>query len=86
VPGQQLAHPGHAAVETVDLGVDLDPVAGGDDKGLRDVRQAGDIMQQLVQRVTADRGPLENRDWRALVTQADNEDAHPCTAYTSAAA
>src|SRR5215470_5652823 len=86
VPGKQLAHPGNPAVEAAHLGVDLDPVAGGDHERLRDVRQERDIVQQLAERVTADRGALEDRDWRALVAQANDEDAHCCTAYASAAA
>src|SRR6185437_11570868 len=86
VPGKQLAHPGDPAVEAAHLGVDLNPVAGGDHERLRDVRQQRDVVQQLAERVTADRGALEDRDRRALVAQANDEDAHCCTAYASAAA
>ena len=86
VPGKQLAHPGDPAVEAADLGVDLDPVAGGDHERLRDVRQQRDIVQQLAKRVAADRGALKDRNRRALVAQANDEDAHSCTAYASAAA
>jgi hypothetical protein len=86
VPGQQLAHACHAGVEPVDLGVHLDPVAGGDHERFRDVRQPGHIMQQLAQRVVTDRGALQDRYRRALVAKANDEDAHSYTAYASAAA
>src|SRR5579875_317183 len=86
VPGQQLAYPVDTAVEPPHLGVDLDPVAGRDHEGLRDVRQVRDVAQQLAERVSADRGALEGRHRRALVVQPDDEDAHRCTAYASTAA
>ena len=76
MPGEQFADPGDAAVEPVHLGVDLDPVAGRDHERLRDVRQVRDVVQQLAERVAADRGALEGRDRRALVAEADDQDAH----------
>src|SRR3984885_1288719 len=90
VPRQQVAHPGDAAVEPADLGVDLHPVAGGDHERLGDVGQPRDVVQQLAERVAADGGALKRRDRCALVAQSDDEDAHCSgptlnTAYASAA-
>ena len=59
-----------AAVEPVHVGVDLEPVAGGDHGRLGDVLAGGDVVDQLVHAVRVERDPLEQRDRRGLVGDA----------------
>ena len=63
-------------MEAVDLGVDLDPVAGGDHGGLGDVLAGGGVGDQLLHAVVVERDPLEQRDRRGVVGDADHQDAH----------
>src|SRR5450759_4210654 len=76
MPGQQLADRRDTAVELVDLGVDLDAIAGADHQGPRDVTGAVHVTQQLDERVAGHRRPLERRHRRALVAEAYHQDAH----------
>ena len=76
-PGQLL----DAAVEAVDVGVDLEPVAGRDHRGLGDVLAGGDVAEQLGRSLGVDGHPLEQRDRSGAVGDAHDEDAHavaPC--------
>ena len=60
-PGEQLADPGYAAVEPVDLGVDLDPVTGRDDEGLSESgsRATSDSSLPRVSSLAAARSRVE---------------------------
>jgi hypothetical protein len=64
-------------MEPVDVGVDLKPVACRDHEGLGHRVGVRQVHEQLGQRVTTDRGPLQERHRGALVTEADHEHAHP---------
>ena len=66
----------HRPVETVDVGVDLQPVAGGDDGRLRDVLGGGHVGDELDQAVVVEGEPLEDGHRRGLVAHTDHEDAH----------
>src|SRR5215813_14761139 len=66
----------HARVELVDLGVDLDPVAGGHGERAGDVLGVDEVAQQLVLRVAGERGALQDRDRGAAVAQAHYQNAH----------
>ena len=83
-PGEQLGGLGEAAVELVDLGVDLDPVAGGEHDRLGRVVAGDHVGEQLGDGVGGQRDPLEQVDRRAAVGQADDEDAHVVTTSASA--
>ena len=72
VPGEQLADGGHARVEPVHVGVDLDPVARRDDEGLGHRVGQRDVVEQLGQRVAAHRGLLQDRHRCALVAEPDH--------------
>ena len=65
-----------AAVEPVDLGVDLEPVAGGDDRGLGDRRARLGVGDQLGDTVGVERDPLQQRHRGRVVGDAHHEDAH----------
>ena len=56
-----------AAVEAVDLGIDLEPVARDDRGGLGDVLAGDDVGDQLGRRVGVEGEPLEQLDGRGLV-------------------
>src|ERR1022692_1224198 len=83
MPRQQLADSRHAAVELVDVGVDLRPVARADDEGPRDVLRVEDVAQQLAERVAAHHRPLERGERCALVAEADHEHDHVAIACAS---
>ena len=78
-PGEQLGGLGDAAVELVDVGVDLDPVAGREHDRLAGVVAADDVVEQLLGGVAGQGGALEQVDRRGAVGQADDEDAHDDT-------
>ena len=71
---------GEAAVELVDLGVDLDPVAGGQHERLGRVVAGEHVGEQLGDAVGGQRDPLEQVDRGAAVGQAHDQDAHVFTA------
>src|SRR5215472_1930655 len=86
VPGEHLADRRHARVELVDLGVDLDPVAGGHGERASDVLGVDDIAQQLARRVAGERGTLQDRDRGAAVAQPHYQDAHGAVTDSPASA
>ena len=65
-----------AAVEAVDLGVDLDPVARGQCGRLEHVLAVRDVADELGDGVGVERDLLEHRDRGGLVGDPDDEDAH----------
>ena len=71
-PGELL----DAAVEAVDVGVDLQAVAGRDDGGLGDVLAGRDVAEQLGRTLAVDGHPLEHGDRGGAVGDADDQDAH----------
>ena len=71
-PGELLDR----AVEPVDVGVDLDPVAGRDDGRLGDVLAGGHGLDQLGDRVGLGRDLLQQGHRGGVVGDADHEDAH----------
>jgi hypothetical protein len=73
---EQPGHLLHAAVEAVDVGVDLEAVARRDDGRLGDVLAGRDVVDELVDAVSVERHPLEQGDRRGLVGDPDDEDAH----------
>jgi hypothetical protein len=85
LPGQHPAHLGDAAVEAVDLGEHLDPVAGGQHDGLADVVGVDQLVQCLDGVVGAHRELLEQRDRRGLVADADGQETHASTSTDPAA-
>ena len=72
-----------AAVEAVDGGVDLEPVAGRDHGRLGDVGVGQHVLDQLVGAVAVDREPLEQRDRRGAVGDADDEDRHAVASWAA---
>ena len=71
-PGELLDR----AVEPVDVGVDLDPVAGRDDGRLGDVLAGGHGLRQLGDRVGLGARPARAGHRGGVVGDADDEDAH----------
>ena len=65
-----------AAVEAVDLGVDLEPVAGHDRGRLGDVLTADHVGDQLDRAVGVEGEALEELDRSRLVGDADDQNAH----------
>jgi hypothetical protein len=81
---EQPRHVLDAAVEPVDLGVDLDPVAGRHHDRLQDVLGLGHEVRELGGAVGVERHRLQDRDGRAAVRDPDAEDAHePTTRATT---
>src|SRR5215467_3601137 len=76
VPGKHLADDRDPRVELVDLGVDLDPVAGGHGERAGHELAVEDVAQQLALRVAGERGALQDRDRGAAMAQAHYQDAH----------
>ena len=74
-PGQLL----DAAVEAVDVGVDLQAVAGGDDGGLRHVLAGGHVARELGGALAVDGDALQQRHGCGPVGDADHEHAHAVT-------
>jgi hypothetical protein len=74
--GQHAADLGDAAVEAVDLGEDLDPVAGRQHDRLADVVAADQLVQRLDRVVGAHRELLEQRHGGGLVAHAHRQEAH----------
>ena len=68
-----------AAVEAVDVGVDLEAVAGRDDGRLGDVLAGGDVGDQLGHAARVEREALEQWTRGGLVGDAHDEDAHAVT-------
>ena len=73
-----------AAVEAVDLGVDLEAVAGDDRRRLGDVLAGDDVGDQLDGRVGVEREALEQLDGRGLVGDPHDEDAHDTSSAAGA--
>ena len=73
---EQPRHRLDAAVEAVDLGVHLDPVARGQGGRLEDVLARHHVVHQLVDAVGVEREPLEHRDGRGLVGDPHHQHAH----------
>src|SRR5207342_1364923 len=73
---QALREVFHAAVEPVDGGVDLHPVAGGDHGRLGDVGVGQHVLDQLGGSVGVDGELLQQRDRRGAVGDPDDEDRH----------
>ena len=69
-----------AAVEAVDVGVDLHAVAGGQNGGLLDVVGVVHRLGELLHAVTVEREALEQRDGGRVVGHPHDEDAHASTA------
>ena len=69
----------HAAVEAVDLGVDLETVAGHDRRRLGDVLPTHHVLDELGGALTVECELLEQLDGSGLVGDADDEDAHDAT-------
>ena len=67
---------GDAAVEPLDLGEDLDPVARREHQRLADVVAADELVQGLDPVLGAHREPLEQRDGCGLVADAHRQEAH----------
>ena len=65
-----------AAVETVDVGVHLEPVARGDHGCLADVLAAHQVVDELGDAVGVEGEPLEQRDRSRLVGDTHDQDAH----------
>ena len=80
VAHEQVADRRDAGVEAVHVGVDLHPVARGDDEGLGHGFRLGHVAEQLAKRVTVHGSPFQDRHRRALVTEADYQHAHLSTA------
>ena len=70
VLGEQARDLLDSTVEPLGLDVDLDPVAGGDDRGLGDRRRLERAVRQLDRRVGVERGALEQLDGGGLVRHA----------------
>src|SRR5215468_10896368 len=77
---EQLADGRDAAVEPVDLGVDLDPVARAEHEGSGHIFGAEDVLQQLELGIAGHHDPFERGYWRTRVAEADDKDAHVPTA------
>ena len=80
--GQLAQQPGHrldAAVEAVDLGVDLDAVARREHGRLEHVVGLGDGVHELVDAGGVERQPLEHRHRSGLVGDAHHQDTHGLT-------
>ena len=75
-----------AAVEAVDLGVDLEPVARDDRGGLGDVLAGDDVGDQLGGRVEVEREALEQLHRRGLVGDPHDQDAHDASSDPGATA
>ena len=73
-----------AAVEAVDVGVDLGAVAGREHRRLGDVLEVGDLAHQLLGALGVERHPLEHGDGRGLVGDAHDQDAHPASSTRGA--
>ena len=65
-----------AAVEAVDVGVDLGAVAGGEHRRLGDVLALGDLADQLLHALGVEGDPLQDRDGGRVVGDAHDQDAH----------
>ncbi len=83
VPGEQRGQLRDPAVEAVHLGVQLDPVARGEHRGLGDGRALHDgahrahrVPQQLAAGVLLERGAFQEADGRAAVAESDHDQRH----------
>ena len=75
-----------AAVEAVDVGVDLEPVAGGDDGRLGDVLAGGDVVRSAWRRRRPSSATRSSSDDRGgVVGDAHDQDAHAATARSTCA-
>src|SRR5262249_11970261 len=77
---KQFADGRDAAVEPVDLGVNLDPVARAEHEGSGHVLGAEYVLQELDLGIAGYHDTLERCYRRARVAEADDEDAHVPTA------
>ena len=78
---QQPRHVLDAAVEAVDVGVDLEPVAGRDDRRLGDVLARGDASISLRTPSASSGDLLEQPDRRGPVGDPHNQDTHAVAAF-----
>ena len=76
VIGEHLTDCGESAVEGVDDGVDLDPVAGGQDHRLGHQRGLQHLLDDLDLVGIAGGELFENRDRSAAVRHPEQQDAH----------
>ncbi len=83
VLNQQSGEVVDAAMEAVDLGVDLDAIAGGDDHSLVDVFGLGRGPSELACAVSVDGELLEHVDRRTAVGGTDDKDAHRAPASSA---
>ncbi len=67
---------GEPAVEAAGDGVDLDPVAGGEDDGLADLAAAQERAREFGGGLGPDREPFQGLDRCAAVRDADNQEVH----------
>jgi hypothetical protein len=67
------------AVEAVDLGEDLDPVAGREHGRLDDVLEVEHVADQLVRALAVTGDLLEDRHGRGVVGHAHHQDTHATT-------
>ena len=81
--GQHSGDVGQAAVERRHSGVDLHPIAGGQDHRLADVRLAQQIGQQIRDVGRGGGEALEKRDVRGPVRHTDDQQVHVATASES---
>ena len=81
--GEHRADVGQAAVERGHRGVDLDPVAGGQDDRLGHVRVADQPGQQRGSLVSRDGQPLQQLHRGGVVGHADDEQVHRGTASSA---
>src|SRR5262249_18394837 len=77
---EQLANGRDAAMESVDLGVNLDPVARAEHEGSSHILSAENVLQQLDLGIAGYHDPLERGYRRTRVAEADDEYAHVPTA------
>ncbi len=75
-PGEHRRHLEHAAVEAVDVGVYLHPVARRQQHRLGDVLAAHQLVQHLRDVGSPDGDALQQADRHGAVGQADREQAH----------
>ena len=86
LPGQLAEDPRDrldAAVEAVDVGVDLDPVAGGQHRGLQHVVGQLDGVDELLHPVAAESQLLQQLHRCGVVGDAHDEHAHAVAAWSS---
>jgi hypothetical protein len=79
--GEHRAHICQPAVEAGDGGVDLHPVAGGQDHGFPHVGLCEQPAKRAGQVGGSDRKPLQESDRGGAVRRTDDEEIHVPTAF-----